>query len=92
MNKIARFVIWICSKFNRIEIEQIIHGLQEVLADRTQRLNPKTTLKRNTQATVIFMLIPYLPLLNSLQRRLKPEREEEEKIEYQVVAKSTKKS
>lgn len=27
MSKIARFVIWICSKFTRNEIEQIINGL-----------------------------------------------------------------
>ena len=27
MSKIARFVIWICSKFTRVEIEQIVNGL-----------------------------------------------------------------
>jgi len=27
MRKTARFVIWICSKFTREEIEQIIQGL-----------------------------------------------------------------
>jgi hypothetical protein len=30
MTKIARFVIWICSKFTMNEIEQIINGLLDV--------------------------------------------------------------
>ena len=34
MSKIARFVIWICSKFTRVEIEQIINGLLDVLNNR----------------------------------------------------------
>jgi len=34
MSKIARFIIWICSKFTKSEIEQIVSGLVEVLADR----------------------------------------------------------
>ena len=34
MKKIARLVIWICSKFTRQEIEEIIQGLLDVLANR----------------------------------------------------------
>jgi hypothetical protein len=34
MSKIARFVIWICSKFTKNEIQQIIVGLLDVLEDR----------------------------------------------------------
>jgi len=34
MKKVDRFVIWICSKFTRDEIEQIIQGLSNILADR----------------------------------------------------------
>ena len=41
MKKTTRFVIWICSKFIRKEIEQIIQGLMEVLANR----NPGVKLK-----------------------------------------------
>ena len=32
MSRIARFVIWICSKFTKNEIQQIIAGLLDVLA------------------------------------------------------------
>ena len=41
MNKIARFIIWICSKFTKSEIEQIIKGLVEVLQDRNPEAKPK---------------------------------------------------
>jgi len=34
MSKIARFVIWICSKFTKNEIQQIIAGLLDVLENR----------------------------------------------------------
>ena len=34
MKKTTRLVIWIYSKFTRYEIEQIIQGLIEVLANR----------------------------------------------------------
>jgi len=41
MKKIARFVIWICSKFTREEIEEIINGLSDVLANRNPDVKPK---------------------------------------------------
>ncbi|MFH0734022.1 MAG: DDE-type integrase/transposase/recombinase [bacterium] len=43
MNKINRFVIWICSKFTRNDIEKIIQGLLDVLSKR----NPNIKLKDN---------------------------------------------
>ena len=41
MKKTARFVIWICSKFTRQEIEEIIQGLLDVLANRNPEVKPK---------------------------------------------------
>jgi len=41
MSKIARFVIWICSKFTKKEIEQIVAGLLEVLQNRNPEVKPK---------------------------------------------------
>jgi transposase-like protein len=41
MNKIARFIIWICSKFTKSEIEQIINGLFDVLQNRNPEIKPK---------------------------------------------------
>ena len=41
MKKINRFVIWICFKFTRREIEQIIQGLSDVLTNRNPEVKPK---------------------------------------------------
>ena len=41
MKKTARFVIWICSKFTHQEIEEIIQGLLDVLANRNPEVKPK---------------------------------------------------
>ncbi len=43
--KTARFVIWICSKFTREEIEQIIQGLLDVLVNRNPDVKPKDDFK-----------------------------------------------
>jgi len=45
VKKTARFVIWICSKFTREEIEEIINGLLEVLANRNPNVKPKDDFK-----------------------------------------------
>ena len=45
MKKTTRFVIWIYSKFTRCEIEQIIQGLMEVLANRNPEVKPKDDFK-----------------------------------------------
>jgi hypothetical protein len=45
MTKIARFIIWICSKFTKGEIEQIIKGLVDVLQDRNPEVKPKDDFK-----------------------------------------------
>jgi len=44
MRKTSRFVIWICSKFIREEIEEIIKGLLDVLANRHPDVKPKDDL------------------------------------------------
>jgi hypothetical protein len=49
MDKISRFVIWICSKFNRDEIEKIVSGLLEILANRHPEIKPKDDFKKNIQ-------------------------------------------
>jgi len=46
MTKIARFVIWICSKFTRKEIKLIINGLIDVLHNRNPEIKPKDDFKQ----------------------------------------------
>ena len=54
MNKILRFVIWICSKFTRSEIEEIIKGLSDVLANRNPEVKPKDDFKEKHPNDLIF--------------------------------------
>jgi len=48
MFKITRFVIWICSKFTRAEIEQIIAGLSDVFSNHNPEVKPKDDFKEKT--------------------------------------------
>jgi hypothetical protein len=63
MPKISRFVIWICSKFNRREIEQIIQGLLDVLRNRNPEVKPKDDFKDNHPNYRKFSVDPLPPLL-----------------------------
>ena len=44
-NKIIRFVIWICSKFSKFEIEQIILELNKILSNQNPEIKPKDAFK-----------------------------------------------
>lgn len=61
MSKIARFVIWICSKFTRIEIEQIIAGLFDVLTNRNPEVKPKDDFKEKHPNYRKFSVDPLPP-------------------------------
>jgi len=65
MSKIARFVIWICSKFTRIEIEQIIAGLSDVLNNRDPEVKPKDDFKEKHPNYRNFSVDPLPPLTES---------------------------
>lgn len=65
MNKINRFVIWICSKFTRDEIEQIIQGLSDVLANRNPDVKPKDAFKEKYPNYRNFFVDPNPPLLTT---------------------------
>jgi len=62
MSKIARFVIWICSKFTKNEIEQIIAGLLDVLEDRNPEVKPKDDFKEKHPHYRNFSVDPLSPL------------------------------
>ena len=51
MDRISRFVIWICSKFDREQIERIVQQLQEILANRNPEVKPKDDFKKNIRTT-----------------------------------------
>lgn len=62
MSKIARFVIWICSKFTRTEIEQIINGLSDVINNRNPEVKPKDDFKERHPNYRKFSVDPNPPL------------------------------
>ena len=62
MKKTARFVIWICSKFTREEIEEIIQGLLDVLANRNPEVKPKDDFKEKHPHYRSFFVDPNPPL------------------------------
>jgi transposase-like protein len=68
MPKIARFIIWICSKFTKGEIEQIVSGLVDVLKDRNPEVKPKDDFKEKHPNYRNFV-VPPLPPLTDLPKK-----------------------
>ncbi len=69
MNRIARFIIWICSKFTKSEIEQIINGLLDVLQNRNPEVKPKDDFQEKHPNYRNFFVDPIAPLTESPQPR-----------------------
>ncbi len=67
MKKIERFCVWICTKFNREEIELIIKDLSDVLAGRNPNVKPKEDFKKN----ILTIVTSPLTLIRHLLNRLK---------------------
>jgi hypothetical protein len=62
LSKTARFVVWICSKFTKTEIEQIVVGLSDVLENRNPEVKPKDDFKEKHPNYRNFMVDPKPPL------------------------------
>lgn len=62
MTKIARFIIWICSKFTKTEIEQIINGLVDVIQNRNPDVKPKDDFQEKHPSYRKFSVDPKPPL------------------------------
>jgi hypothetical protein len=70
-SRISRFVIWICSKFTYIEIDQIITGLSGVIQNRNPEVKPKDDFKEKHPNYRQFAVDPKPPLTDSpLQKKL----------------------
>ena len=71
-SRISRFIIWICSKFTRVEIEQIITGLSDVIQNRNPEVKPKDDFKEKHPNYRQFSVDPMPPLTKPpLQKKLK---------------------
>lgn len=62
LSKIARFVVWICSKFTKAEIELIVAGLLDVLNNRNPDVKPKDDFKEKHPNYRNFFVDPKPPL------------------------------
>ncbi len=62
LDRISRFVIWICSKFTRDQIERIVHDLQEILTNRNPEIKPKDDFKEKHPNYRDFSVDPERPL------------------------------
>lgn len=69
MNKISRFVIWICSKFNKDEIIKIITGLVEVILERNPDVKPRDDFKEKHPNYRNFLVDSQPPLLKSSEEK-----------------------
>lgn len=67
MNKLARFIIWICSKFTKHEIEEIINGLLDVIQNRNPEVKPKDDFKEKHPNYRKFSVPPLAPLTQPAQ-------------------------
>jgi len=68
-NRIARFVIWICSKFTRNEIELIIKALSDILANRNPEVKPRDDIREKQPNYRDFSVDPTPPLRQAPQKK-----------------------
>jgi hypothetical protein len=61
-HKVSRFVIWICSKFTREQIQHIIQELSDVLNNRNPDVKPKDDFKQKHPNYQNFFVDPKSPL------------------------------
>lgn len=62
MSKVSRFVVWICRKFNREEIEKIITELTSILKNPNAEVKPRDPFKEDHPNYRNFQADPAEPL------------------------------
>jgi hypothetical protein len=72
LSKTARFVVWICSKFTKNEIEQIVVGLSDVLENRNPEVKPKDDFKEKHPNYRNFIVDPKPPLTEPPEFKKRP--------------------
>jgi hypothetical protein len=68
-NKIIRFVIWICSKFTKIEIEHIVLELTKILSNQNPEIKPKDNFKQEHPNYRKFHVDPKIPLTSKPDKK-----------------------
>jgi hypothetical protein len=68
-NRLSRFVIWICSKFTRKEIELIIQELTAILKNRNPEVKPRDDTKEKQPNYRSFFVDPTPPLSGPTKKK-----------------------
>ena len=68
MDRVSRFVVWICSKFNREQIERIVKDLQDIIQNRNPEIKPKDDFKEKHPNYREFSVDPNPPLKKPLKK------------------------
>lgn len=71
MDKISRFVIWVCSKFTKEQIEKIILQLTEIVQNKNPEIKPKDDFKEKHPNYRNYSVDPNPPLTESLKKKRK---------------------
>lgn len=71
MSKITKFVVWICSKFNRKQVEAIVAELIAILKDANYRFGPRDEFKEEHPNYRNFDPDPAEPLTEPGKKKLK---------------------
>ena len=70
MRKVARFAIWICSKFSKSEIEFLVKELTDILKNRNPDVKPKDDFKEKHPNYRKFYSDPKPPLTEPAKKKL----------------------
>lgn len=71
LNKISRFVLWICSKFTREQITMIVKELTEILENKNPEVKPKDDFKEKHPHYRNFYVDPKPPASKPLKKKLR---------------------
>jgi len=70
-NRLSRFVIWVCSKFTRNDIEFIVNELSDILKCRNPEIKPKDDIKEKQPNYRSFVVDPTPPLTSPPKKKQK---------------------
>lgn len=62
MGKIPRLVLWLCRKFTRQDLQELVHELQEILAGRQPEPQPRDDFRQQHPHYRDFYVDPLVPL------------------------------
>lgn len=71
MFNLSGFVVWVCKRFNREQITQIVKELERVLKDPHSELQPKNTFKEDNPEYRKFDVDPKPPLREPAKKKSK---------------------